>query len=471
VRPRYLAPVSAVAAFCFLGCDGELRGAKHLVLISLDTTRADQLGCYGNTTVRTPEIDRLARESIVLDDYMTVAPTTLASHVSLFTGRYPQAHGTPRNGFTVNAENVMLPEILEQHGFTTAGFIASFALHSRFDFAQGFEHWDESFDRLAGMDGRLQNERSAESVNRAVIDWLDAAGVPERLFLFVHYFDPHAPYAAPPPFDTMYDPRGREGLPAWQELRTEEFVQLPEDEVSRRTALQYAGEISYLDREIGVLLEALRARGILDQALVVVTSDHGEDFWEHPVSFDHGWTTYQTTMRGVGLVRLPGARHAGLRQTGLVASVDILPSVLAFLGLPAPPGIDGEALDLTLPSHPGLQRARFGQATKPWQVESGEAAWRNLHKARCVREGPFKLIQVPYRAEQELYDLSRDPLEQTNLLADAGPELRELATRLGHRLEAWAASARPLPSRFAATPQDDTLERLRALGYVGGDGP
>ena len=458
-------------ASCAGGGSDAVRPARHVVLISLDTTRADQLGLYGNPAVKTPHLDRLAAESVVLDDFMTVVPTTLASHVSLFTGNYPHTHGTPRNGFLVNERNVMLPEILGERGFVTAGFAGSFALEGRFNFAQGFEHYDEAFERLAGQDGRLQNERSAESVTRAVVDYLDRNEVPERLFLFVHYFDPHAPYEAPPPYDTMYDPSGREGLPDWTTVRHEGLVKPgSKDEIADRLARQYAAEISYMDHNLGRLLDELRERGILDDALLVVTSDHGENFWEHGAVFDHGWSTYQTTMRGVGIIRLPRAALAGTRIGGVAANIDVMPTVLDYLGIPLPDGIDGEPIDLTRAAAKPLDRVRFGQAAKPWQEVETDPRWVNMMKTRCIRSGKYKLVQVPYAGREELYDLEADPAEQVDLLATPGAGTEAAARRLRDQLEAWAASARPLPSRFDPSQREETIERLRALGYLGGNG-
>ena len=468
-----------LVAWCVLAiglltsCDGgprtpsAIEGARHVVLISFDTTRPDHFGLYGNDEVRTPNLNRLAAESIVLDDLMTVVPTTLASHVSLLTGKYPHAHGTPRNGFMVHDDNVMLAEILRQQGFVTAGFAGSFALDSRFGFAQGFDHYDQSFERLAGFAGRAQNERTAKAVTNAVTGWLDEVGVPERLFLFVHFFDAHSPYEAPPPFDTLYDPRGRRGLPAWKSIRKGGLVRIDSaNRAARRRARQYAGEISYIDRHVGRLLDALRENGVLDEALLIVTSDHGENFWEHAASFDHGWNVYQTTMRAVGILRLPGARHGGRRIDGVAATIDLLPTALEFLGLPLPAGIDGQAIDLDPPSRTALERVRFGQATKPWQRVETDPRWTNINKARCIRQGRHKLIQVPYAHTEELYDLGADPLEQHDLLQDASPENAAVAARLRTRLEAWAATAAPLPSRFEPSQRQETRERLRALGYL-----
>jgi arylsulfatase A-like enzyme len=443
--------------------------AKHVIFISLDTTRADHFGLYGNETVKTPNLDRLASESIVLDDFMTVVPTTLASHVSLFTGKYPHTHGIPRNGFVVHEDNVMLAELLRERGFATAGFAGSFALESRFNFTQGFEHYDETFQRMAGEHGLEQSERSAEAVTRAVVDYLDREGVADHLFLFVHYFDPHEPYEAPPPYDTIYDSRGREGLPYWADASREVTLRAGQrTELAERMAAQYAAEITYMDHHIGVLLEELRERGIFDDALLVVTSDHGENHWEHAVSFDHGWTTYDSTMRAVGIFRLPGAEGGGARIDALTANIDIFPTVLAYLGISSPAGIDGDAVDLTDPPAATRERIRFGQATKPWEEVEKDPRWTNMLKARCIRQGNYKLIQVPFLKREELYDLERDPLEQSDLLSDGSPEAEVVARPLRERLEAWAVSANPLPSRFDPSQRQETIERLKSLGYLGG---
>lgn len=474
--PRLVACCALLSVTLSLpSCDGgpgvsrTIVGARHVVLISLDTTRADQFGLYGNQEVRTPRLDALASESIVLDDLMTVVPTTLASHVSLMTGKYPHSHGTPRNGFMVNDGNAMLAEILRERGFTTAGFAGSFALASRFGFTQGFDHFDENFERFAGEQGRQQNERTAEAVTRSVVDWLDTSGVPDRLFLFAHYFDAHAPYEAPAPYETLYDSRGREGLPDWRTLRPTELAHRERDEIAERMALQYAAEISYMDHHVGELLDALRERGILDEALVVVTSDHGENFWEHAASFDHGWNTYETTMRAVGILRLPGGQHGGTRIAGVAASIDLMPSVLRLLEAEWPDDVEGEPIGLLPPPAAPLVRTRFGQATKPWQGVEDDSRWTNIAKARCIREGRYKLIQVPYLGKRELYDVVADPLEQNDLLLDGSDDSIAIADTLGAKLEAWAESAAPLPSRFEPSQREETIERLKALGYLGGE--
>jgi arylsulfatase A-like enzyme len=444
------------------------QAARHIVVISMDTARADHFGFLGNENRYTPRLDELASESITLTDYMTVAPTTLASHTSLFTGRYPHHHGTPRNGFMVHRENEMLPELLKQIGFHTAGFAASFALSGRFDFAQGFDHYDEQFDVLIGQRGIDQNQRSAADTTEAVIRYLDETGIPDRLFLFVHYFDPHQPYSAPAPFDRVYDPLGSDELPPIRTLRapSSSLTRAEKLRYAGRHALHYAAEISYMDQQIGRLLDDLRERGVLDDALLIVTSDHGETLWEHGEQFDHGGAVFQTTIHAVCLIRLPGANRAGAQVGQPTTNIDIAPTVLEFLGVATPSEVDGEPIDLRRAGAPSRQRLRFGQATKPWSEADEDQPWMNARMKRFVRRGSFKFIQTPYRETEELYDLVSDPGETENLLKDPSPDIEALANTLRGELEAWAASADPLPTAFESSHTEETIERLRSLGYL-----
>jgi arylsulfatase A-like enzyme len=439
----------------------------HIVFISMDTARADHFGFMGNSNVRTPNLDTIAREAIVFTNYMTVVPTTLASHVSLLTGKYPHNHGTPRNGYMVNRANSMLPEILKDVGYHTAGFSAAFALHSRFDFAQGFDHYDEDFSIGAGRDGAWQDQRRAEDVTDAVIAYLEQSGIPDNLFLFVHYFDPHTPYTAPPPFDTIYDDMGRRDLPGVEFFRGrqgDDSARMVRYE--KRKELQYAAEITYMDHHLGRLLNYLNIRGILDNALLVVTSDHGESLWEHGEIFNHGFTVYQSTIHTVCLIRLPAGKSGGTRVGQLTASIDVLPTVLTYLGMDVPSDIDGAPLDLMSIDEKSAWRAVFSEASKPWQQIETDPRWANMTKPRCVHDGPHKFIKSPYQGLEELYNVVRDPGEVDNLLRDPSAETAELADSLRRELEGWARSADPLPSRFEPSQTQDTVRRLRSLGYL-----
>lgn len=444
--------------------------ARHVIVISLDTTRADHLHCYGNEWIKTPNFDAFSRESIRFSDCMTVAPTTLASHTSLFTGKYPHTHGTPRNGFMVNPDNRMLAEVLSEYGFKTAGFLASFALESRFDFAQGFDFFDETFDQLVGDGGADQSQRDAKAVTDAVINYLDTEGVPDNLFLFVHYFDPHAPYDPPIEYEKLYNPNAadrmdyKEVLTAWRKTSPG-----AENRFSRILDARYAGEVTYMDEHVGRLLKDLEQRGMYDDALVIIVSDHGESLWRHRPFYDHGWHVFDSTVRAVCMIHLPGGANGGAHINDLVANIDIMPSVLSFLGLPLPEGMEGAAIDLAGAKVPDAPRVRFSEATKPWEkVERGQKWYNNL-KAKCVRSGRYKFISEPYRETEAMYDLDADPYEHHDLLLDPTPEILARADEMRRALKAWSDSADPLPTEFEKEQQQETIRRLKSLGYLGGN--
>jgi arylsulfatase A-like enzyme len=233
----------------------------------------------------------------------------------------------------------------------------------------------------------------------------------------------------------------------------------------RRHELAYAGEISYMDEHVGRLLDDLERRQVLDDALVVVTSDHGENFTEHPMFFNHGFSVFQTTIHGVCVFRLPQEMNGGSRVDGLVASIDVLPTILSVLGLEAPTGIDGEAVGLREIGDGPAPRTRFGQATKPKSQET-DPRWANIRKAQCIREGRYKFIEIPFMGREGLYDLTVDPGETRNLLQNASPETAVLARRLRSELREWTASANPLAADFEQRQLEETLERLRSLGYI-----
>ena len=459
-----------VLTCCLLACGGNPESAgrpRHIVFISMDTARADHFGFMGNSDVRTPNLDDIAGQAIVFTDYMTVVPTTLASHVSLFTGKYPHNHGTPRNGYMVNRANTMLAEILKDAGYLTVGFAAAFALHSRFDVAQGFDHYDEDFGMEAGREGTWQDQRRAEDVTDAVIAYFDEAGLPDNLFLFVHYFDPHTPYSAPAPFDTIYDKLGRSDLPGVEFFRAREGDDSPRVvHYAKRKELQYAAEITYMDHHIGRLLRYLERRQVLDDALLVVTSDHGESLREHHEVFNHGFGVYESTVRAVCMMRLPAGRSGGTRVDELTGSIDILPTVLAYMGMKIPGDVDGEPLDLMMTGKVTSRRVRFSEASKPWEQIETDPRWVNMTKPRCIHDGPYKFIQSPYQGVEELYNVRNDPDEVDNLLEHPSSGTAELADSLRRRLEVWAASADPLPSQFEPSQTQDTVKRLRSLGYL-----
>jgi arylsulfatase A-like enzyme len=441
---------------------------KHVIFISLDTTRADHLGCYGNEWISTPNIDKLANDSLVLGNYMTVSTTTLPSHTSLFSGKYPINHGVPANGYMVHKQNRLLPEILKEKKFKTFGFIGAFPLSNWFDFAQGFDHYDEDFDMNLQDKKILHHQRRAENVTDSVIKYLENIETPKNLFLFVHYFDAHNPYQPPAPYDSMYRKKYRRknnNDDSQTLLKVDGSEPTPKD---RKKARNYAGEISYMDHHVGRLLDYLEKKEILKDSLIVVTSDHGENlFWE-PNPFSHGWDTYQGVIKTLCIIRTPNTVKKGKYVKRLVANIDILPTVLEYLGMSVPDNIDGRAFSL----EPGTEgqgiedRLRFAESTKPEKIEKNPRVWRNVRNSHCAVKGNFKYIRTPYNKTEELYDLKLDPREKKNLVDSALPAITAIIDNLGKKLKRWINAVPRIKAHFQKDQTKETKERLRSLGYL-----
>ncbi len=482
-------------------CGAEDPGAppyRHLLLISLDTTRADHIGCYGGR-VATPVLDELAATGVQFAHANTAATTTLAAHTSLMTGTWPHTHGVIRNGFVVDEANVMLAEVLRDAGFHTAAAIGSFAIAERFAIGQGFAHFDEDFADPSAPDV-YRDERSAEEVTAALLAHLDGVGdSAERLFLFAHYFDPHNPYAPPAPFDSDYSADGapvtsdnddlEAAASAHQRVVTgQAFGHAPlmafgfsglaqalvgsvgqPTELDQRLADAYAGEVAYMDAAIGKLLDGLRERGLYDETLIVVVGDHGETFWEHHDFWNHGLWVYETTVHVPLLIHCPDGRYAGVQVNEPVSSIDVFPTLCELLSVPVPQRCEGVSL---VSAMEGLEFERgpvFVGATQPFRAER-EDGWTNREKPVCVRDGPWKYVRSRYNKVEQLFHLGRDPREQNDLLRnDLRPRAAQRLAALRAALDAWEASATPLPTQFDFENAEETRRRLQGLGYSGED--
>jgi len=464
--------------------------ARNVLLISLDTTRADHLAGFGGTESETPTLARLVREGMRFTDVTAAAPTTLASHASLVTGSYPHTHGVARNGYVLDEANVTLAEQFRARGFRTAAVLGSFALEQRFGFGQGFERYDQSFDQLASRTVD-QSQRRAERVTAAALAALDELEG-ERWFAFVHYFDPHAPYAPPEDFVPPGGPREstpedfersarfhqerrfgtalgatapiQQGFPAHWIGRTAEG----EAEVDPALRGLYAGEVSYLDSALGALLAGLEQRGLLDETLVIVTADHGESFTEHHDLWNHGLWLYQTTVHVPLVLRFPDGRGAGQALDLPISSIDLAPTLHELFGLARPERCEGVSLVPLLAGRPLERGLVFSEATQPGVAFEEAGEWGNKKKPKAVRSGRHKLLWSPYTGTEELYDLAADPEERHDLLRTPDATVTALHAELTRELRRWSRSAAPLPSSFDRTLLDETLERLSELGYSEG---
>jgi predicted Zn-dependent protease len=348
-------------------------------------------------------------------------PLTLPSHATMLTGRQPYALGVHLNGTDyVGEDATTLPEVLRGHGYRSGAVVAAYVLTAKFGLAQGFADYDDSL-RMSDL-FRLTSEIPADEVGRRAGAWLRAHAA-ERFFAWVHFYDPHLPYAPPAPLTGRFGDR------------------------------PYDGEVAFVDAELGRLLAILDTTGVRQRTLVVVTSDHGEGFGEHGEE-GHGLLAYEETLRVPLLIVAPGRLGAGRVVREPVRLVDLAPTILDLLRLPAPPRVEGRSLA------PLLAGAGADAAAPPAYFETlaGQEAkgWAPL---RGLVDGDRKFIELP---EPELYDLARDPAERRNL---AGAERRE-AQRLAAALRELLAAA---PAAAAAPPRQVTAEdrqRLQALGYL-----
>jgi arylsulfatase A-like enzyme len=400
---------------------GELAGS-NLLVVTLDTTRADRIGCYGNDEIRTPAVDRLAREGVLFSQAVAPAPTTLPSHASVMTGLYPYHHGARANGlYRLDEEHVTLAETLSGAGYTTGAIVSAFVLDSQFGIDQGFRDFDDDVGGDDDLGAFEMPERAADTTAKRAESWL-RTHTEEKFFLWVHFYDPHFPYQAPKPFSDDY-------------------------------AVAYDAEIAFADFQLGRLLAVVDELGLTDNTLVVLAGDHGEGLGQHDEEA-HACLIYESTMQVPLIMRCGQRLGGGVHISREVSLVDIAPTVLAMLGVEQPQGLDG--VDLTQPDtgpRPIFLETLQGLADHGWAALLG------------VREGSMKYIYGP---EVELYDLSRDPFEE-NDLATARPKLtaamqQRLEDFFGEDLE-QAASAGP-----AQALSPDAIAKLEALGYLRGIG-
>ncbi len=475
-------------------------GIRNVVFISVDTLRADHLACYGHQFIKTPNIDALAEDGVLFTQCMTAVSTTLSSHTCMMTGTYPHTHGVVRNGYFVNDKNLMLAEILKHAGFVTAGFIGAVPLDTRVHFDQGFDHYDTEYTWGEGYQGGQQ--RRANEVTDAVLRWLDgrqgtereSTRAKERLFLFVHYFDPHSPYTAPAPFGGMYRRDSREtdgGMKViertrdllrsgyrWsaQQDRTEQPQRIPADiqaNMEEGYALavtldaEYSAEVSFADHHLGRLMDGLKSRGLYDNSLVIFTSDHGETMYEHFNVFNHGQSVYETEIHVPLILHFPGGKYRGRRIPRLTSNIDLAPTILALLSSTPPEEMEGRsfagALEGTLPP----RRPVFAEATQPWNIPefNNDPVWPNRLKFHCIRTQRYKyMVRLPDQ-KSAFFDLQADPIENMNLIQNSNGYDAAVLKQLQRDLLTWWKDAHPLESR--SVDAEDHLEALRSLGYVG----
>ncbi len=395
----------------------------NVVIITLDTTRADRIGAYGDRTASTPNLDRLAQEGVVFEQAISSAPLTLPAHSTMFTGMLPPRHGVRDNGgYVLDPRHVTLARTLKEGGWNTGAFVGAFVLDAKWGLDQGFDTYFDKFDVSKYKSVSLGDvARRANEVVDAALPWMEknAGG---RFFAWLHLYDAHSPYDPPEPYKSRFRDR------------------------------PYAGEISFADHQIGRVLQWLDTKGLAEQTIVVAIGDHGESLNEHGEG-THGLFIYDATMRVPFIVRVPRAAMRGRRVTSVVRGEDLMPTVLDLVGRAVPqqvqgtslvPVMSGDIADLNLDAYSESLYAR------------NHYGWSEL---RALRSGRFKFIAA---TKPELYDLGRDPGESVNLFA----ERRQLADRMAEVLERVGAEQEASQSGPSAV-DPETRERLAALGYIG----
>ncbi|MGH9532909.1 MAG: sulfatase-like hydrolase/transferase [Terriglobales bacterium] len=390
-------------------------------LITLDTLRADRVGCYGYAKSQTPALDRLARDGVRFARAFTPSPITNTSHTSILTGLNPSMHGVTDFGVPLAPSHITLAQVLKQRGYATAAFIGAVILDSNslapgldrgFDFYFDFP---EDVPKTAPRWGRV--ERRGLDVVKEATRWLAAQPSGPR-FVWVHLYDPHDPYEAPTPFTNAQNP--------------------------------YDGEVAYTDHAVAQFLGFLDKNGLYKDALISAVGDHGEGLGEHGED-THGIFLYDSTLRVPLLVKLPGGAQAGTVSEVTVRTTDILPTVLDVLGLPAIPGVDGRSLRAAAAGDAPAENLALAETDYPIRF-----GWAPL---RAARFGSSKYIEAP---KAEFYDLAADSGETQNRYEPWNPEVQKLRAILAE--ERKKAPANPAPSG-SVDPQ--TIEHLRQLGYLG----
>lgn len=391
------------------GGSGSPAAGASVLLITIDTLRADRVGAYGAREARTPNLDALARRGVLFEEALASTPLTLPSHSTILSGLEPPRHGVRDNGtYAFPADRPTLATLLQARGYATGAFVGAYVLDRRFGLARGFAHYDDRIERAEEGPSLLESERRCETVVKAATDWLTGQRPP--FLAWVHVYDPHAPYDPPAPHHDAHPGR------------------------------PYDGEVAYTDACLAPLLDAAE-RVSSGRLLTVAVGDHGEGLGEHGER-THGFFVYQSTLRVPLILAGPGV-PAGERRRGPARTADVLPTLLALLGMPPPHGVDGADF---------MRGSRGGVDSYAETLYPASFGWAPLH---AYRRDHLKYVEAP---RPELYDLQKDPGEQDDLAARQPQDVERLS-------EALAAFRRG--ERRSATALDaEAEERLRALGYV-----
>jgi arylsulfatase A-like enzyme/Tfp pilus assembly protein PilF len=417
--------IAFIPAYSLESADSKIKRNEDLnvLLITLDTTRPDRLGCYGYEKAGTPNLDALAAGGVRFVDAYSPVPLTLPSHCSLFTGTYPLYHRVRNNGFYyLREENVTMAEVLKQNGFRTAAFVSSFTVDSRFGLNQGFDAYDDTFYQDEILKS-FRSERRAEDVFRSFSDWIDG-NAHNKFFCWIHFYDPHLPYNPPSPFREEHSGR------------------------------PYDGEIAYMDHYVGELVAKLKERRVLEQTLIVVVGDHGEALGEKR-EIDHGLFIYNNTLRVPFILYCPKHLPAGIAVGARVNLIDVMPTVLDIIKISSGKDVQGQSC---------LRAIRENKVEiPPYYIETyfplENFGWSPL---TGLIDEEWKLIKAP---KPELYNLKSDPEETQNLFQKEAKISRRMLKSLEQFSKDYAIDRSGQIKRLT----EEEERRLRSLGYFGAE--
>jgi arylsulfatase A-like enzyme/Flp pilus assembly protein TadD len=395
---------------------------RNVLLISIDTCRADYLGCYGYQGKTTPNIDAIADEAVLFENVISPIPLTLPAHSSMLTGTIPPYHRVHDNlNDALDESNVTLAEVLKDNGFTTGAIISAMVMDSRFGVSQGFDTYNDEFENEIKTTNI--KERRGDETSRFAVEWLDE-NKHENFFMFLHYYDPHHLYEPPEPFASEF-----------------------QDDL-------YAGEIAYTDHCIGLVLDKLRKLGLYDSTLIIITGDHGEMLKEHGEP-THGYFIYQSAIKVPLIFKMPPSTKPK-RIKDAVGLIDIMPTICSLLGVEILSKVHG--IDLSA----YIKGNQTQVQNRPIFCESLVATKYHANSLLGVVTDRWKYIQT---TRSELYDIIKDPQESDNLVLSQPQQARILQDHLQQILEQSVRT-----NDLGSKPRFDeqTIEELKSLGYVGG---
>ena len=439
-------------------------GQPNVLLVSIDSLRSDHVHAYGYGRETTPTIDGLAHDGALFRTAVSPTSWTLPAHLTLLTSLPPEEHGVVSDGMRMRENALFLSEVLWDAGYTTAGFVSGPYLNAAYGFAQGWDHYDDytvaRVSHLAAWKGV-----TSPPLLGMVSEWLhgwDAQGRGRPFFIFLHMWDVHYDYTPPPPYDSMFDPDYRGTVTGEDfELGTQVHAGMDPRDLEHVVAL-YDGEIRYTDLYLGKVLDQLRALGVLDNTIVVVTADHGDEFFEHGRK-GHKKALYDESILVPLVIRFPQKVPAGRVVDPQVRLMDVAPTIISLAGLHKPAEFGSRAAQGAAAPH-DLTPWMIGEGALPPLMAFSDLAGEAEVPLAAVRSPDFKLIQeVEGHRHEELYDLTKDPGEHQNLVR---PD-RVAETPLRQELAAWRETFQGTQTLSQTVElSEDHKERLRALGYL-----